>query len=99
MSTHQAVITPAKGQPIAAAAVPTAQLGLGTEEVLVTVQYAGLNPIDLAQMQDGKFITSYPYVLGKEWSGTVAATGSGVKDLKEGDSVRQKRIVCSLATF
>lgn len=56
----------------------------GPGEILVKVAYAGVNPVDF-KMRDGssKFVESltekdFPYILGREMSGRVAALGEGV---------------------
>lgn len=61
----------------------------GSDEVLVAVRYAALNPADVSQRQG-----NYPAppgspadIPGLEVSGVVAACGAGVRRFKEGDRV------------
>ena len=62
----------------------------GPGEVLVKVAYAGVNPADW-KAREGKlsryFDYKFPFVLGFDLSGTVAAVGAGVEALKPGDTV------------
>ena len=62
----------------------------GAGEVLIRVKAAGVNPIDwkirsgaLAQIMPVRF----PFILGWDVSGTVAAVGEGVTEFKVGDPV------------
>lgn len=65
---------------------------LAANDVLIRLRWAGVGEWDpfereggYAKMMNMKPI--FPYILGSEGSGTVAAVGSGVKDFKEGDEV------------
>src|SRR5436305_14859861 len=62
----------------------------GPGEVLVKVAYAGVNPADW-KAREGKlsryFEYKFPFVLGFDLSGTVAAVGAGVEGVKPGDAV------------
>ena len=63
-----------------------------TGEVLVKLEYAGLNFIDV-YMRSGNYArsqtykTPLPMTLGMEGAGTVAETAPGVSDFKVGDRV------------
>ena len=64
----------------------------GSDEVLIRVETAGVGVWDAYEREGGfakRFGTSsrFPYVLGSEGAGTVAAVGSQVQGLKEGDRV------------
>jgi NADPH:quinone reductase-like Zn-dependent oxidoreductase len=64
---------------------PAAKAG----EVLVDVHAASVNGADW-KVRFGRYgnpVTTFPYVLGRDFSGVVAALGSGVTDLKVGDPV------------
>src|SRR5262245_62112128 len=64
---------------------PVAKAG----EVLVDVHAASVNGADW-KVRAGRYgnpTTTFPYVLGRDFSGVVAALGSGVTDLKVGDPV------------
>lgn len=56
-------------------------------EVVAEVAFAGLNHIDLNQVETGAYVSAFPYVIGKEWSGKIVELGSDVKDLQIGDAV------------
>jgi NADPH:quinone reductase len=61
----------------------------GTEDVLVRVRYAGLNPAD-AQQRKGRYPAppgSPPDIPGLEVAGTVVACGARVRDWQVGDRV------------
>jgi NADPH2:quinone reductase len=61
---------------------------VGPGQVLVTVLYAGLNPLDLKILQGGRFGTVEGSAgNGVDFSGVVAAVGSGVEDFSPGDLV------------
>ncbi|RPB05966.1 NAD(P)-binding protein [Choiromyces venosus 120613-1] len=56
-------------------------------EVLVKNAYAGLNFID-TYFRSGLYpVSSFPYTLGREAEGTIAAVGSSVRNFKVGDKV------------
>jgi NADPH:quinone reductase-like Zn-dependent oxidoreductase len=57
-------------------------------EVLVDVHAASVNGADW-KVRAGSYapITKFPYVAGRDFSGTVAALGEGVKDFKVGEPV------------
>lgn len=59
---------------------------LGCFDVLIKVMVAGLCRTDL-YAAEGRIETADPLVLGHEFSGVVAALGSGVESLKPGDRV------------
>lgn len=59
---------------------------LGAHDALIKVVVAGLCRTDL-YAAEGRIDTVDPLVLGHEFSGTVAAIGSDVEGLKEGDRV------------
>jgi NADPH2:quinone reductase len=63
-----------------------AQPDPGAEDVVVQVEAAGVNFIDIYQ-RTGLYPVDLPYTLGLEAAGTVSATGAGVKDFKQGDRV------------
>lgn len=60
---------------------------LKPNDIIAQVAYCGLNHIDISQIHSGAYVTEYPYVLGKEWSGQILHVGSDVKDLKADDWV------------
>lgn len=62
---------------------------VGVDEVLVKVKYAGICGSDLPRaMRSGlSGGTSYPLILGHEFSGVVAKVGAAVKKFKESDKV------------
>ncbi|MEV7436370.1 NADP-dependent oxidoreductase [Streptomyces griseoviridis] len=58
-----------------------------TNEVLVRVRAAGLNPTDWKHRANGGFLGEPPFVLGWDVSGVVEATGVGVAGFRPGDEV------------
>ncbi|HLH27433.1 MAG TPA: NADP-dependent oxidoreductase [Acidimicrobiales bacterium] len=65
---------------------------IGPDEVLIRVESAGVGVWDPYEREGGfakamGTAAQFPYILGSEGAGTVAAVGSGVRDLKEGDRV------------
>lgn len=58
----------------------------GAGELLVDVEAAGLNFIDVYQ-REGRYPLELPFVAGSEAAGTVRAVGSGVTGVREGDRV------------
>ena len=58
-----------------------------TNEVLVRVRAAGVNPTDWKHRALGAFLGEPPFVLGWDVSGTVEAVGIGVARFKPGDEV------------
>jgi len=62
----------------------------GEGQVLVQVQAASVNPVDnaiRAGYMAGFFTPDFPYTLGMDVAGTVAAVGQGVKNFSPGDAV------------
>lgn len=76
----------------------------GPDEVLVKLDYAGINFIDI-YMRSGHYARSHTYqtplpmTLGMEGAGTVAATGAGVTNVKRGDRVAYCIVRGSYAQF
>lgn len=60
---------------------------VGPGEVLVTVRYAGLNPVDLAVVGGAFGQASGPKGNGADFSGVVDSVGEGVTDFSPGDLV------------
>ena len=58
----------------------------GPQEVLVDVDAAGVNFIDVYQ-REGRYPLEAPFVAGSEGAGVVRATGDEVQDLRPGDRV------------
>ena len=64
----------------------------GADEILIHVESAGVGAWDPFE-REGGFVevlgraAKFPYVLGTDGAGTVAAVGENVKELKEGDRV------------
>lgn len=61
---------------------------LGPDDVLVAVTAVSVNPVD-TYVRSGRYDTPIPlpYIVGRDLVGTVAAAGSAVRDLTEGDPV------------
>jgi L-iditol 2-dehydrogenase len=60
---------------------------LRPDEVLVSVQVAGICGSDTAGYEGYSTEVSYPYVPGHEWAGIVAGIGDGVRGVSVGDMV------------
>src|SRR5687767_3460048 len=62
----------------------------GPNEVVVEVHAASVNPADL-KMRDGSMnqygALKLPRILGRDFSGVIAAVGPGISDLRPGDAV------------
>ncbi|MFE1751267.1 NADP-dependent oxidoreductase [Streptomyces anandii] len=58
-----------------------------TNEVLVRVRAAGVNPTDWKHRATGGFLGEPPFVLGWDVSGVVEAVGIGVAEFRPGDEV------------
>jgi NADPH:quinone reductase len=56
------------------------------QQVLVAIEFAGVNFIDVYQ-REGVYPIAVPFTLGNEAAGTVVAVGADVDDLKMGDRV------------
>jgi hypothetical protein len=55
--------------------------------VLVKIESCALNPVDKKNQLTGVFIDKYPYIGGKDGSGTVEQVGEGVSEPNVGDRV------------
>lgn len=79
--------------------VPTPKAG----EVLVELEYVGVCGSDLHYYEEGRigdFVVEFPFVLGHEAGGTVAALGEGVESLAVGDRVAlEPGITCGKCEF
>lgn len=86
-SSMRASLQEAAGQPLRMRSLPVPQPGPG--EVLVRVQAAGLNPLDLKIRagQAGHARHPLPAVLGIDMAGVVVAVGAGVQGFLAGDAV------------
>jgi uncharacterized zinc-type alcohol dehydrogenase-like protein len=60
---------------------------MGDTDVLVSISHCGVCHTDLHFADNDFGMTAYPFVPGHEIVGTVAAKGSAVRDLKEGQRV------------
>jgi NADPH:quinone reductase-like Zn-dependent oxidoreductase len=60
----------------------------GSGQVVVDIAAASVNGADW-KVRDGKSgqLSSFPYILGRDFSGVVSAVGEGVNDLRVGDEV------------
>jgi alcohol dehydrogenase, propanol-preferring len=84
--TMKAAVVHAFGQPLAIEEVPVPTPGPG--QVLVKIVASGVCHTDLhAADGDWPIKPALPFIPGHEGAGTVAALGSGVKGVKEGDRV------------
>ena len=78
------VVSRAKGEPVTVETVLVPDPGPG--EALVDVQACGVCHTDL-HYREGGISDDYPFLLGHEAAGTVAAVGEGVTEVQPGDYV------------
>ncbi|KAJ3111919.1 hypothetical protein HK100_002510 [Physocladia obscura] len=85
--SNKALVYPAKhaSQFISTESFPIPTLAPG--EVLIKIEYAGLNPVDWKIVKYGIFIETFPTVLGSDGSGIVVQVADDVSIPKIGDSV------------
>lgn len=84
--TMKAAVVPALGQPLDIREVPVPEVGPG--QVLMRVRASGVCHTDLhAAEGDWPVKPTAPFIPGHEGVGEVAAVGSGVTHLKEGDRI------------
>ena len=57
------------------------------DEIVVKNFALATNPVDWKMQESGRFIESYPAILGSDIAGTVETVGSGVSHFKKGDRV------------
>ena len=75
---------------------------ISEDEVLVKVEYAGVNPLDnMIVREEVKLITpyKYPLVMGNEFSGVIEKAGSKVTDFNEGDRVYARMPLDKIGAF
>src|SRR5467141_2344854 len=70
----------------------------GPGQVLVKIEAAGVNFIDVYQ-RTGHYKVPLPFTLGQEAAGTVAAAGPGVADPKVGDHVAYTTVLGAYAEY
>jgi len=70
----------------------------GPGEVLIEVQAAGVNYIDVYQ-RTGLYKVALPFTLGQEAAGVVTALGSGVTEVKVGDRVAYTHVMGAYAEY
>src|ERR1700754_3006941 len=80
----QGVVSRGKGEPVQVTEVLVPEPGPG--EALVSVQACGVCHTDL-HYREGGIGEDFPYLLGHEAAGTVAAVGAGVTEVAVGDFV------------
>jgi S-(hydroxymethyl)mycothiol dehydrogenase len=80
----QGVVARGKGRPVELTSILVPDPGPG--EALVRVQACGVCHTDL-HYREGGITDAFPFLLGHEAAGVVAAVGSGVADVKPGDFV------------
>lgn len=71
-------------------AAPSPSIG----EVLIDVEYAGVNFIDVYLRRGEYPVANYPYVPGKEVVGTVVEVGAEVENIRPGDRIGSGFIAC-----
>lgn len=86
-TTMRAVHQTALGEPDVLAVVDLPRPSPRTNEVLVRVEAASVNPTDWKHRANGGFLGEPPFVLGWDLSGVVEEVGIGVARLAPGDEV------------
>jgi NADPH:quinone reductase-like Zn-dependent oxidoreductase len=87
LPAHQkALLVVAKGSYELSNAQPTPRIN-SPNEVIIATHTVGLNPIDWKSVAYNFCLPAFPWITGRELSGTVVATGSSVKGLSIGDKV------------
>ncbi|KAI0789971.1 GroES-like protein [Abortiporus biennis] len=72
----------------------------GPGQILVRIESTAINPVDWKIQDTGYFVDKFPFVLGTDAAGTVAALGEGVTQFQIGDKVLyQGYFTPPLATF
>ena len=94
----KAIRVHAPGGPEALRYEDVAQPGPGAGQVLVKVDAAGVNYIDVYQ-RTGMYPVATPFTLGQEAAGVVTAVGTGVTDPKPGDRVAYSSILGAYAEY
>ncbi|MET9045560.1 NADP-dependent oxidoreductase [Streptomyces sp. NPDC004362] len=87
VNTMRAVCQDVLGGPEVLKVVEVERPAPRTNEVLIRVRAAGLNPTDWKHRATGGFLGKPPFVLGWDVSGVVEETGIGVATFKPGDEV------------
>ena len=82
--TVNAVVALAKGEPVSTVQIIVPDPGAG--EVVVDIAACGVCHTDL-HYREGGITDDYPFLLGHEAAGTVAAIGEGVENVVVGDTV------------
>lgn len=75
---------------------------VGENDVLVNIEYAGVNPLDnMIIREEVKLITPYkvPLVMGNEFSGVVEKVGSNVREFSAGDRVYGRMPLDKIGAF
>ena len=70
----------------------------GAGQVLVRIEAAGVNFVDVYQ-RTGLYKVALPFTLGQEAAGVVTAVGSGVSELKVGDRVAYTHVMGAYAEY
>ena len=94
----KAIRVHAPGGPEALRYEDVSQPGPGAGQLLVKVEAAGVNYIDVYQ-RTGLYKVATPFTLGQEAAGVVSAVGPGVTDPKRGDRVAYTSILGAYAEY
>src|SRR5205823_6774325 len=92
----KAIRVHAPGGPEALRYEDVSQPGAGAGQVLVKIEAAGVNYVDVYQ-RTGLYKVALPFILGQEAAGVVTAVGPGVTDPKVGDRVAYTSILGAYA--
>lgn len=86
-TSMRAVVQRSLGEPDVLEVVDTPRPKPRTNEVLVRVKAASVNPTDWKHRENGGFLGEPPFVLGWDLSGVVEEVGIGVARFRPGDEV------------
>ncbi len=94
----RAIRVHAPGSPEALRYEEVEQPVAGPGQVLVKIEAAGVNFVDIYQ-RTGLYTVPLPFTLGQEAAGTVAAVGPGVAELRVGDRVAYPHVLGAYAEY
>ena len=85
MAQNNAAWCNEKGSPLKVGPAELKKPGPG--QVLVKNHAVAINPVDVAQLNAGMFVQSYPAIFGNDVAGEVVEVGEGVTNVKQGQRV------------
>ena len=83
MPQQRALVLPTRLGRFAVTTVPIPTPG--SDEVLLKVHSASLNPVDVSIQKTGRLVDHYPAIIGSDIAGEVMKLGVGVQGIEVGD--------------